>query len=127
MSKGADVCSLEAAEGFIREFILELRNDESGRMRKHSVDYDLYLPWLWEEVTNSGSHLEPAHCSKEASRLYMDAAWSLVQKGHLRPGPPKVSSTTGGGDYGKGFSVTYAGEEWLNGGETEPALDASPF
>ena len=128
MTKGADVTTLEGAEAFIRDFVAALRDDDSGRMRRHSGDYDLFLPWLWEEVVNSGTHLEPAHCSKDASRLFMDAAWSLVQKGHLRPGPPKVSSTTGGGDYGKGFSLTDAGEAWLRGAEeTRPALDASPF
>jgi hypothetical protein len=100
MTKGADVKTPDEAQAFIRDFILELRNDASGRMRRHSGDYDLYLPWLWEEVINSGTHLEPAHCS-----------------------------SAGGGDYGKGYSVTFAGEDWLTGEPVpaEPALDASPF
>lgn len=129
MTKGADVKTPDEAEAFVRDFILELRNDASGRMRRHSGEYDLYLPWLWEEVINSGTHLEPAHCSHEASRLFMEAAWALVQKGILRPGPAKISAAAGGGDYGKGYSVTFAGEDWLTGESVpaEPALDASPF
>ncbi|GEM_PF-1047090 len=136
MKKGADAVSVEDAEGFIRDFILELRNDASGRMRKHSREYDLFLPWLWEEITNSGTHLEPTHTKLETSELYMEAAWSLVQKGHLRPGPPKVTSEDAGGDYGKGYTLTHKGKDWLGErtdalpaakkvGETEPALDAS--
>ena len=128
MRKGADVVSVDDAEGFIREFILELRNDRSGRMRRHSREYDLFMPWLWEEITTSGTHLEPTHAKLETNELYMEAAWSLVQKGILRPGPPKTTSEDGAGDYGKGYSLTFKGKEWLAlGAESEPALDASPF
>jgi hypothetical protein len=128
LAKGTGAKTLDEAEAFIREFILELRNDSTGRMRRHSGDYDLYLPWLWEEIVNSGSHTEPAHCSTWSSRLYMEAAWSLVQKGYLRPGPVKISAGAGGGDQGKGFSLTFKGEEWLEDTPTTaaPALDASP-
>lgn len=118
---------MEEAVAFIREFVRELRGDGEGRMRRHSGDYDLYLPWLWEEIVNSGTHDDPAHTTTEQSRLYMEAAWSLVQQGVLRPGPPKISANAGAHDYGKGFSLTFAGEEWLKGGEIEPSLDASPF
>jgi len=124
MAKGTEAETLDQAEDFIREFILELRNDSSGRMRRHSGDYDLFLPWLWEEIVNSGSHLQPAHCSTKASRLFMEAAWSLVQKGLIRPGPIKISSSAGGSDQGKGFSVTFRGEDWLNEAAESPALAA---
>ncbi len=113
MAKGTEAKTLDEAEAFIRDFVRELRNDASGRMRRHSGDYDLYLPWLWEEVVNSGSHTAPAHCSTIASRLFMEAAWSLVQKGYLRPGPIKISAGSGGNDLGKGYSVTFKGEDWL--------------
>lgn len=124
MAKGTEAETLDQAEEFIRGFILELRNDPSGRMRRHSGDYDLFLPWLWEEVVNSGSHLQPAHCSTKASQLYMEAAWDLVQKGYLRPGPIKISSSGGGNDQGKGFSVTFRGEEWLKEAAEPQALAA---
>jgi len=121
MAKGTEAHTLDQAEDFIRDFILELRKDESGRMRRHSGDYDLFLPWLWEEVVNSGSHVQPAHCSTKASRLFMEAAWSLVQKGYLRPGPIKISASAGAGDQGKGYSVTFRGEDWLNEVAAPPA------
>lgn len=135
--KGVDVNTVEEAEGFIKEFIQELRNDESGRMRRHSREYDLFLPWLWEEITNSGTHDNPAHTRLETNELYMEAAWSLVQQGYLRPGPPKITSEDSGGDYGKGYTLTFKGKEWIGDtktegpaakevGETEPDLDASP-
>lgn len=127
MTKGAAVSTLDDAESFIREFILELRNDAEGKMRRHSGEYDLFLPWLWEEVVNSGTHDAPTHTETKTSRLYMDAAWDLVKKGYLRPGPHKISSGAAGNDYGKGYSVTIQGEDWLHETRTaEPALDVSP-
>ncbi len=143
LRKGADVLTPDDAEEFIKAFIAELRNDDSGRMRRHSREYDLFLPWLWEEVTNSGTHLEPTHTRLETNELYMEAAWSLVLKGYLRPGPPKTTSEDAGGDYGKGYSLTLRGKAWLGEpanslpaakqvGEVdpreagEPVLDASP-
>lgn len=131
MRKGGEVTTLDEAEAFIKAFVQELRNDASGRMRRHSREYDLFLPWLWEEITNSGTHLEPAHVPLESNRLFMEAAWSLVQKGWLRPGPPKITSEDQGGDYGKGFTLTFRGEdEWLKEGpepsSETPALDVSP-
>ena len=129
MRKGADVGTVEEAQRFIREFIRELRNDTSGRMRRHSREYDLFMPWLWEEITNSGTHLQPTHTKLETNVLYMEAAWDLVQSGYLRPGPPKTTSEDAGGDYGKGYTVTFKGKEWLEEAakEAEPDLDASPF
>lgn len=135
--KGAEVANLDEAVEFIRGFILELRHDESGRMRRHSREYDLFLPWLWEEITTSGTHLEPTHTKLETNELYMEAAWSLVQQGFLRPGPPKTTSEAPAGDYGKGYTLTIKGKAWLGespevlpaskeSGETEPDLDASP-
>ncbi|RYG43161.1 hypothetical protein EON79_17520 [bacterium] len=149
LRRGADVATIEEAEGFIKEFIVELRGDDSGRMRRHSREYDLFLPWLWEEITTSGTHLEPTHTKLETNELYMEAAWELVQKGYLRPGPPKTTSQDAGGDYGKGYTLTFKGKAWLGEpaqalpvakrvgetdpreeepqeGETQPDLDASP-
>lgn len=128
MRKGADVATLEEAEAFIRLFIAELRDDASGRMRKHSREYDLFMPWLWEEITNSGTHLQPTHTKLETNVLYMEAAWSLVQQGYLRPGPPKTTSEDASGDYGKGYTLTTKGRAWMDeSNEIQPDLDASPF
>ena len=123
LRKGADVTTVEDAEDFIKAFVAELRNDASGRMRRHSREYDLFLPWLWEEITNSGTHLEPTRTRLETNELYMEAAWSLTQKGYLRPGPPKTTSEDAGGDYGKGYSLTFRGKAWL--GEAADALPAA--
>lgn len=123
MREGADVTTVDEAEGFVKAFIRTLRDDASGRMRRHSRDYDLFMPWLWEEITTSGTHLEPTHTRLETNELYMEAAWSLVQKGYLRPGPPKTTSQDAGGDYGKGYTLTFKGKAWL--GEAADALPAA--
>lgn len=131
MTRGCCVSTIEEAEAFIGEFIREVRRDPKGAMQRHSREYDLFLPWLWEEVINAGTHDAPSHPSHEANQLFMEAAWGLVQKGVLRPGPPKITSEDQGGDYGKGYTLTFAGVKWLESlsaeqaGESQPSLDAS--
>jgi hypothetical protein len=114
-SKGQVCHSLVEAEGYLREFIRETLRDPDGPMQRHSQEYDLYLPWLQEDVWNA-PRPDGHHASlPDLDRLYMDAAWSLVHKGFLRPGARKISSIVNGSDYGRGFSLTHLGHEWVKG------------
>ena len=112
-TKGQACKTMEAAESYLREFIRETVQDPDGPMQRHSLEYDLYLPWLHEDVWNApvpeGEHGK----LPDLDRLYMDAAWSLVQQGYLRPGPRKISSVVRSTDYGKGYSLTCQGQAWI--------------
>lgn len=111
-TKGQLVTSVEEAEEFIRAFLLYEREhrDELAKNKEH--DYDLYLPWLMEVVVNA-EEIKESRPPSEFDRLYMDAGWSLVLKGYFRPGPRKVSGDVGHDGYGKGFTLTSKGEQWL--------------
>jgi hypothetical protein len=115
-TKGQACKTLEAAENYLREFIAETLRDPEGPMQKHSLEYDLYLPWLQEDVWTSPAPEGGSGRLPDLDRLYMDAAWSLVMKGYLRPGPRKISAVAKGTDYGKGYSLTYAGMAWIREG-----------
>ena len=99
--------SLEEAErcllGFIREGVC---SDERHHIREHSFDSDLHLPWFMEvvEYAEPYADAEPLPIPSLAM-LYMDAAWSLVMKGTLRPGPRSVSGEANGSAFGKSFSL----------------------
>ncbi len=112
-TKGQACCSLEAAENYLREFIFETLRDPTGAFARHSLEYDLYLPWLQEDVWNAPAPDGNRPRLPDLDRLYMDAAWALVMKGYLRPGPRKISSLVASGDYGKGYSLTPLGREWV--------------
>ncbi|MGV3614390.1 MAG: hypothetical protein ACO1SV_03550 [Fimbriimonas sp.] len=112
-TKGHACKTMEAAEAYLREFIIETLKDPTGPMQRHSMEYDLYLPWLHEDVWSSPSPDGGNGRLADLDRLYMDAAWSLVQQGYLRPGPRKISSHVRPTDYGKGYSLTYKGMRWI--------------
>ncbi len=113
-TRGLLVRTLDEAEFFLQEFIWCTLRDPSGPMQRHSLDYDLYLPWVHEEVRNAPSPPDyDAHSAVLIDRLLMDASWILVQKGLVRPGPRGVSSEVRAGDYGKGFSLTATGMAWV--------------
>lgn len=112
-TKGHSCHTLEAAEAYLREFIIETLRDPEGPMQRHSMEYDLYLPWLHEDVWSAPSPSGERTPLPDLDRLYMDAAWSLVQQGYLRPGPRKISSHVRPTDYGKGYSLTYRGQKWI--------------
>ena len=116
-TKGHSCQTLEAAEAFLREFIAETLRDPDGPMQRHSMEYDLYLPWLHEDVWSAPSPNGERIPFPDLDRLYMEAAWSLVQQGYLRPGPRKISSPVRPTDYGKGYSLTYRGTQWIEGRE----------
>lgn len=99
--------TIEEAEQNIRLFILEGKNDESQHhVRERSKGFDLYLPWLIEVI----EYVQPlpdkgAIGILELQKLYMDAAWSMVMKGVLRPGPKMATGASETHAYGVGYSV----------------------
>lgn len=108
--------SLQEAEDYIIDFIVENHVHHERRVVEKSHDYDLYLPWLMEivEYQKISPDLQ-TECPTIASleSLYMDAAWSLCNKGYLRPGPRHTNSDNPRDGYGKGYSLTLAGMERL--------------
>ena len=102
--------SLEQAETALKSFVAQEFNHGDRQTHQHSHDYDLYLPWFLEVIAYL--HVE-AHADApqlvEIDHLYMDAAWSLVEQGWLRPGPRSISSIDTADGLGKGFSLTPAG------------------
>lgn len=112
-TKGQTCHNLEEAEGYIREFIAATLADENGAMKRHSGEYDLYLPWLQEDVFTAPRPNGDNPRIPDLDRLFMDAAWSLVTKGYLRPGAHKISSVVSATDYGRGFSLTHRGHQWV--------------
>jgi len=81
-----------------------------------TYDFDVFLPYMMDWVLNvphskdEDESFAPTH---DLELLYMDAAWDLVRKGLLRPGPRATNSEGVGGDYGKGYSLTQEGRAWI--------------
>jgi len=111
---GRLVRCLDEAEAYVLGFIVENLAQQDRRISDRSHDFDLYLPWLIEIVENhhvKGEEEAPEIVNLE--RLYMDAAWSLVMKGTLRPGPRTTTSENPRDGYGKGFSLTVSAQAQL--------------
>lgn len=113
-SRGRLARSLQEAEDYILDFIVENLAQRERRIVEKSYDFDLYLPWLMEIVeyqrpksTDRGPEIV------ELEGLYMDAAWSLCNKGYLRPGPRRTNSENPKDGYGKGYSLTLMGRTML--------------
>ena len=113
-TRGLLLRNLDETEDFLREFIWETLRDPIGPMQRHSHDYDLFLPWVHEEIRNAPpAPGHEVHGAVFIDRLLMDAAWDLVQKGFLRPGPRAVSSEVRASDFGKGYALTVTGRDWV--------------
>jgi len=89
---------------FIREGAASYSPHHIGQ---HSRGFDLYLPWFMEIVGGESLPGVGSLGLPELGQLYMDAAWSLVMKGVLRPGPKFVNVDVSGDVYGKGFSLVH--------------------
>jgi hypothetical protein len=108
-TSGRLVQSQEDAEEYIWKFMAENLMVTERQIVEHSRDYDLFLPWLLEIVSNLhvSADREPLPIF-DLERIYMDAAWQMVMDGNLRPGPRVITGDTRDG-YGKGFSMTRKG------------------
>lgn len=110
---GRTARTIEEAKEYIGLFILGTEHPDDPRESGHMHDYDLFLPWLIQVVESIAvPHAENLPTYKELGLLYMDAAWMLVQEGLLRPGPREIMGDVGAG-YGKGYSLTPKGRQWI--------------
>jgi len=112
-SSGRAVRDEAEAQEFIRTFLQFEREHREDLAKNKEHDYDLYLPWLMEVVINA-PETEDGQPPVELDRTYMDAAWGLVTQGYVRPGPRSVTGDGGSDGYGKGFTLTAKGREWVN-------------
>jgi hypothetical protein len=122
---GRKVVSVQDGKLFIRAFLDEILNHRTDVGFGKSYDFDLYLPWMMDWVLNvpgdkEDQEVTPTH---DLEIIYMDAAWELCQEGLLRPGPRSTSGEGTGGAYGKGYSLTPKGRDWI--AEFEAALGTS--
>lgn len=101
--------NVDQAERYLWTFMQENMSVTERHIAEHSRDFDLFLPWLLEIVSNQRvSHDQDVVPIFDLERIYMDAAWSLVMQGYLRPGPKVVTGDIRDG-YGKGYSLTIKG------------------
>jgi len=101
------VTTKEEAGQCLIDFIFEgIGNNDAHRIVKHSHGYDLYLPWFIEVI-----EYRPPYPDREVlpipelQMLYMDAAWELVMKGVIRPGPKTIGGEVDRDAYGKAYSL----------------------
>lgn len=105
--RARSAATIAEAETSLLEFIAEgAAGRDEHHIRERSHGFDLWLPWFWEVVESKRIAGAENHFDfKHLDRMYMDAAWGLVTRGILRPGPKTIEDDAGGGSYGKGFSV----------------------
>jgi hypothetical protein len=120
---GRTVKTVDEAEAFIWEFMqVTLSNPEESGYGK-SYDFDLYLPWLMDWVLNRphdpNAIMTP---TDELELLYMEAGWSLVMKGLMRPGSRDSGGEIPGGAYGKGYAMTFKGRDFYKRKMRESAV-----
>jgi hypothetical protein len=102
------------AQEFIWKFIAENLVQTERHIVEHTHDYDLFLPWLLEIVSNL--HVDDdldTMAISDLERVYMDATWGLVMEGYLRPGPRVITGDIRDG-YGKGYSLTRKGTQHIS-------------
>jgi hypothetical protein len=108
---GRLIKNVDEAEVYLWKFIAENRTMTDTRMLAKLYDFDLFMPWMLEIFDTQGHQPNEAMSLLEMQRLYMDAAWRLVMKGFLRPGPKQIGGESIHDGYGKGFSLTQEGLE----------------
>lgn len=101
------VTTLDEAKQCLLDFIHEADKVHGPHhIAEHSFGYDLYLPWFMEVVEfREPFHDRPNLPIPQLNQLYMDAAWSLVTDGVLRPGPKCAGEEVMGNSYGKAYSL----------------------
>jgi hypothetical protein len=118
--EGRHVHDVDSAKQFIRRYLGDASVHAGHSFDDHRHHYDLYLPWLVELVENApraersqAERTQDDVAFPELERIFMEAAWELAQQGFLRPGPKRTCHMNVSDGYGKGFSLTYRGEEWV--------------
>lgn len=107
--------SIEEAEKYLWSFIAENLTVTDPKVREHTHDFDLYLPWLLQIFERHGDQPGEKLSMMELQSLYMDAAWKMVEEGYLRPGPRVIGGDQPRDGYGNGYSLTGKGKQRLSG------------
>jgi hypothetical protein len=114
--KSGRLASNEAeAEAYLWSFIEENLRVTDPKVREHTHDFDLYLPWLMQIFERHGDQPGERLSMLELQRLYMDTAWHMVEEGFLRPGPRLIGGEQPKDGYGNGYSLTAKGRMRLSG------------
>lgn len=106
--------NIEEAQTYLWKFIQENLGVTDPKVREHTHDFDLFLPWLVQIFERHGEQPGEKLTMLELHSLYMDAAWDLVEQGFLRPGPRTIGGEHTRDEYGNGFSLTASGRAKLN-------------
>lgn len=107
--------TIEEAQAYLWKFIAENLTVTEPKVREHTHDFDLYLPWLLQIFDRHGDQPGESLTLVELQGLYMDAAWDLVSQGYLRPGPRTIEGEQPKDGYGNGYSLTLRGKRRLTG------------
>ncbi len=105
--------NLEEAQAYLWKFIAENLAVTDHRVSEQSHSFDLYLPWLLQIFDRHGEQPGETLSMPALHGLYMDAAWSMVEEGFLRPGPRMIDGEQPRDGYGNGYSLTAKGKERL--------------
>jgi hypothetical protein len=105
--------TVEEAIAYLWRFIAENAAVTDTKMKEHSHDFDLYLPWLLQIFDRHGEQPGETLAIPELESLYMDAAWRMVDEGFLRPGPRSIGGGQPRDGYGNGYSLTAKGRQTL--------------
>ncbi|HVT12518.1 MAG TPA: hypothetical protein VHE55_09640 [Fimbriimonadaceae bacterium] len=106
--------TLEEAQEYLWKFIAENRTVTEPKIREHTHDFDLFLPWLLQIFDRHGEQPGEKLSLIELQSLYMDAAWDMVEQGFLRPGPRTIEGEQPRDGYGNGYSLTLKGKRRLS-------------
>ena len=103
--------TVDEAVDYLWKFIAENRTVTDPKVREHTHDFDLYLPWLVQIFERHGEQHDEKLAMPDLHGLYMDAAWQMVTQGFLRPGPRSIDGDQPKDGYGNGYSLTSKGKE----------------
>jgi hypothetical protein len=106
--------TVDEAVAYLWKFIAENSQITEARVKEHSHDFDLFLPWLLQIFDRHGEQPGEKLAIPELESLYMDAAWHMVELGFLRPGPRAIGGEQPKTGYGNGYSLTAKGREELS-------------
>lgn len=105
--------TVDEAEAYLWKFIAENLNVTDPKVRAHSYDFDLYLPWLLQIFDRHGEQPGERLTMSAIQGLYMEAAWRMVEQGFLRPGTRSIGGDQPRDAYGHGYSLTAKGKAML--------------
>jgi hypothetical protein len=103
--------SVEEAEAYLWKFIAENLAVTDVKVREHTHDFDVYLPWMLQIFERHGEQPGEKLTMIDLESLYMDAAWRMVEEGYLRPGPRTIGGEQPKDGYGNGYSLTAKGKK----------------